>query len=346
MALMPNGRRGRLVVAALTAFALVGLDARPAWADPPEPTDVRSEVVRITPGGHAIDARVAGGDSFLVLEVDRGHEAEVPGYSGEPYLRFRRDGTVEENAASAAAYLNQARNGSIGEREFDPGTPPRWRTVATDGRWAWHDHRIHLMGGTVPDDARSAAGHPWTVPLLVDGREVEIRGRYRLVSPPSPVPWLVLALAVAGATAVATARVRDPVGAAGVALLVAGGCGVVAGAAQRGASPPGAPASTLLVVLPALALIAGVIAVMQRGRVLRATVALAGAACAVGWAVVRLPVFWKAVLPTDLGAPLDRALTVIALGAAAGAAIALVRSAALTPPIPAEDEREERQNAR
>lgn len=327
-------RRPRpLLTALLLGALLVLVPAIPAAADPPDPTDYRSEVTSVEPPAPGVEVEVVGGDGFLQVAVDEGHTLEVPGYSGEPYIRVRDDGTVQENQASAATFLNQSRDGTDLDRSFDPEAEPVWQTVATDGRWAWHDHRIHYMGQGTPAGARTAEGVPWEVPMAVDGTDVVVSGDYRLLGSPSPLPWLLGAVVLA-ALVVLGARAIDPVTAGGWAVLVAGVVGVTAGVAQRAADPPGATTSPLVVVLPAAALVAGVLAVMQRGRVLRAVAVLAGAATAGGWAALRLPVLWSAVLPTTLSAGADRAATAVALGGAAGAAVVAVRSGALAPPAP------------
>ena len=58
-------------------------------------------------------AHVVGGDAFLELTVDEGTEVVVPGYGGEPYVRFLADGTVERNTRSEATYLNEDRQGAV-----------------------------------------------------------------------------------------------------------------------------------------------------------------------------------------------------------------------------------------
>jgi hypothetical protein len=328
-------RARRLAVAGAVALGFVVLTASPAAADPPGPTDYRSEIDQVVPKTDGVTASIVGGDGFLLIEVDAGTTVEVPGYSGEPYLRFREDGVVEENQASAATYLNQSRTRTDADRDYDPDAEPDWRQVADDGRWAWHDHRIHFMGGDLSDETRRQheAGVAWEVPIRVDGEDVLITGDYRLLDAPSPLPWLALALVLAIAVALGLGRLLPALPAAGVTLLLAGIGGVVTGMAQRGESPPGAPTSPLIVILPAIAVVAGLIVVIQRGRVLRAIAALAGAAALGGWAVVRIQVLWKAVLPTSLPAGTDRLLTAVALGAAAGAAALVVRSGALTPDL-------------
>lgn len=315
-------------------MVLIVAPAAPAAADAPGPTDYRSEVTSLEPPAPGVGVEVVGGDGFLQVTVEEGHTLEVPGYSGEPYLRVLDDGTVQENQESAATYLNQSRQSTQLDRTFDPEAEPRWATVADDGRWAWHDHRIHYMGQGTPQGARTAEGVSWEVPMTADGTDVLVAGRYLLRNSPSPLPWLLGAVVLAALVLVA-ARTLDPVTVGGLAVLAAGVAGVIAGVAQRAADPPGAPTSPLVVILPAVALVAGVLAVMQRGRVLRAVAVLAGAAAAGGWAILHLPVLWNAELPTTLPAPADRAATAVALGAAVGAAIVGVRSGALSPP-PAE----------
>lgn len=323
------GRAGAAVLAALTIIALL---AGPAGADPPSPTDFRSEVDRIEPDTPGVRASVVGGDGFLMLEVDEGVEVEVPGYGGEPYVRFRADGTVEENRLSPARYLNESRDGSVEPpAEIDGDAEPEWEVVAEDGRWAWHDHRIHFMGSA---DSAPRGVVEWQVPIAVDGADVVVHGEYQRLAAPSPWPWIALAAAIAVAVALGAVRFLSPLSVAGAAVLFAGIGAVAVGVAQRGASPPGAPTSVLVVVLPVLAVIAGVIVVMQRGRVLRAVAGLAGAALLGGWALTRLGVLTHAVLPTSLAPGVDRAVTALAIGAASAAAIAIVRSGALAPELP------------
>ena len=78
----------------------------------------------------------------------------VPGYEGEPYLRFLKGGRVEVNVNSPAKYLNEERYGGV--------TVPKWasakasRSGSSSGRadgYVWHEHRIHWMSTD-----RAAAG--------------------------------------------------------------------------------------------------------------------------------------------------------------------------------------------
>ncbi len=82
------------------ARAIRALAPATAFADAAGPTDFRSRVVSVEPSAPALHLSVEGGDSFLMLRVERGTAVEVPGYQKEPYLRFQADGTVLVNRAS------------------------------------------------------------------------------------------------------------------------------------------------------------------------------------------------------------------------------------------------------
>ena len=118
-----------------TAFA-VGLavsallvPAGVARADPAVPTDFSTRVVAIEPETPSIDVGFVGGDSFIELAVQPGTEVVVPGYWGEPYLRFNRDGTVERNARSPSVAQNESRYGG-GSSASDAGSnDATWRTI-------------------------------------------------------------------------------------------------------------------------------------------------------------------------------------------------------------------------
>lgn len=323
------------VVLMLTAgiAAILVLTATPAAADPPAPTDYRSQVKSISPPVDGVTAEIVGGDGFLLIDAEDGVEVQVPGYAGEPYIRFLPDGTVQENQESAATYLNQGRTRTDPDRTYDPEAEPRWKTVATDGRWAWHDHRIHHMGGSAPAAARTPQGLEWQVPIVVDGEEATIAGAYRLLDSPSPWPWIALVASVVGLALFLGARRFPAVKVAGAIVVLSGIGAVTAGIAQRSASPPGSQTSVLVVVLPALALATGAVALFGRGRVVCAVASLAGAAALGTWSAFRLPVLWSAVLPTTLSAPIDRAATSVALASAIAASVLVIRSGALAPDL-------------
>lgn len=322
-----RGRRGA-VLAATVAVGLLAV-ARPAGADPPRPTDYRSTVTGLTPPVAGVDAEVVGGDAFLELRVDAGTEVTVAGYEGEPYLRFRRDGTVERNARSQATYLNEDRQGDVDvPARADSEARPAWDQVASGGSYAWHDHRIHWMAGTRPPGLEPGdLVQRWAVPITVDGAPAEVRGRLVLAEDVDPLPWFALAL-VAAVAALVIAR-RHPVVATSAAATVAAAAALAAGWGQYSVAPAGSGADPLLVAVPLAGLLAGGLALVLRRRTAGPVAGLAAAAAVVGWGLLRVEVLWTPVLPTVLAADLDRALTATALGLAVAAAAGMVWSGAV-----------------
>jgi hypothetical protein len=308
--------------------------AGPAAADPPAPTDFRSVVDRVEPATDAVDIEIVGGDSFLRVDVERGHEVVVEGYRGEPYLRIDAGGEVERNTRSPATYVNESRDGTVDPpADADIGAEPQWERVAGGGSYAWHDHRIHWMQPGDPDVERGDVVQRWTVGLTVDGRRTSVDGRLLWVEPVSPWPWVALGLVALAALVVVGTRAAGrwaPL-IAGPATVVAAALALVVGAAQYGDAPSQGAASPLLVAVPTVGLAAGLVGVVLRRRApTPATVAvLAGVAAVVGWALLRIDVLWKPVLPTGLAYGLHRAGTALALALAVSAAALVVWSGGL-----------------
>ncbi|HEY3139524.1 MAG TPA: hypothetical protein VGJ86_00245 [Acidimicrobiales bacterium] len=315
----------------------VGL-AEPAAADPPRPTDYRSTITGTSPASDVIEVEVLGGDSFLQLRVDEDHEAVVLGYDQEPYLRFRADGTVEENVNSEATYANASRYGNVDlPRSFDANAEPQWKQVGEGGRYAWHDHRIHWMSPQPPAGLpRGSEIQRWKVELVVDGEPVTVNGVLRIEPAVAWWPWVLVTIGVAALAFVLGRRTQQAAVArvaAAAACLVAI---IVAGAQQR-SIPAEAGRNFMMVAVPAVGLGCALAAwFLPRPRVADAA-GLAAASMAGGWALLRLAVFTKPVLPTDLDPALDRAGTALALGLATAAAVLLLTADRRTV-LEAEDE--------
>ncbi|HEY8547874.1 MAG TPA: hypothetical protein VIL36_22600 [Acidimicrobiales bacterium] len=307
----------------LAAAALVGT-AGPAAADPPRPTDYRSEVTGLTPATDAVDVRVVGGDAFVELTVAPGHEVVVTGYDNEPYLRFTGDGEVLENRRSPAAYVNARRYGDVEVPEgADPQDDPDWHRVAGGNTYAWHDHRIHWMSPHPPSGVpRGGEVQEWDVLLLVDGEPVTVNGVLRYEAAVAWWPWALVAGAAAAAVWMA-GRVWPRRRVLAVSGAVAAVVAVGIAAAEQLAIPPGAGRSLVRFGVPvvgvlgaAVALLAGRAGAARRG--LADAGGIAAVAAVAGWVVRRLDVLTKPVLPTLLAPNLDRAGTGLALGLAAG----------------------------
>ncbi|MEZ5137607.1 MAG: hypothetical protein R2702_04500 [Acidimicrobiales bacterium] len=323
----------RAATALAVAVALLVGSGGPAAADPPRPTNDRSEVTGAEPPlPPQVEVRVVGGDAFLELSVARGTEVVVPDYGQDatadatPYLRFEADGTVRRNERSQARAVNDDRYGRTDEVP-DPDAAPRWTVVARDGRYAWHDHRIHWMSPRAPqvvaDDGTIDLGGPdggWELALLVDGTPTVVTGRLVRLEAPSPWPWLALAAAV-GAAGIALGRRRPR-----ALLAVAAGTGVgaiVVSAARWLDAPPGTAGLPVAIVVSALGAAGAVAALVAPARLRPIATALAAAGL-LGWAVARAAVLTNAVLPTSLPYAVDRGITAAALGVGLAVAAGMV----------------------
>lgn len=182
--------------ALLAAVALTGALAAPAVAHQGNP-DFESIVNRVN-GADGLRVEVVNGDDSLQL-VHRGREeVVVVGYEDEPYVRMRPDGTVEVNQRSTATYLNEERFGGVDvPASADPKAEPRWKVVARNGRYAFHDHRIHWMNESDPpkvaDESRRQKVFDWRVPLRAGGATAAIEGTlwWRRRGDGVPLPALV-----------------------------------------------------------------------------------------------------------------------------------------------------------
>jgi hypothetical protein len=269
---------------------------------------------------------IVGGDSFLHLSVQPGHEVIVSGYDGEPYLRVSPDGVVEQNKRSPAVKLNTSRWGTIGEQPsyVDANAEPEWERIATGGDYVWHDHRVHWMGKDAPPQLRGAGSgtvfDDWTVPLTVDGTATTVHGRLLLESPPSAVPWFVLACGLALAIGLLLGR-RAPVAASAVALAVSSGAALVVSWMGQFGLPSEAGRQYHLVIVPAIALVAAVAGLLLR-RTPSGSALVAGSALTLGlWIAGTYGVLTHAYAPTDVDVGVQRATIAVVIGSVAGAAV-------------------------
>lgn len=167
--------------AAAVALAVLCAAAPAALAHEGNP-NYRSEVRAIAPALPGLEARVLNYDDAIELVYDGERPLVVEGYRGEPYLRFNRDGLVEVNRRSPAAYLNEDRFAKVELPDrADHRARPSWAQVAENGRYAWHDHRIHWMGeGTLPPQIEGEGERTkvfdWDIPMASAGRPVAVRG--------------------------------------------------------------------------------------------------------------------------------------------------------------------------
>lgn len=304
--------------AAVAIVVWVMLSPSAVSADPPAATDYRTSVVAVVPEAPEIDVSIVGGDSFVMLRADRGTTVEVTGYHGEPFLRFLTSGAVDENRASITYFASRSRYGSEVPDNVTRSTAPDWRRVASDGVYAWHDHRTHWMNpfdppGRMPGDVILEA----VLPLVVGGRPTTVT----VVSvweapPPAAAGWwgVGVGLVCAG---IVVARRRSTI-AITTATGFVGAVAVVLGWWQFRSVPVETGPSWAMVALPAVALAAVGIAVVSARRwrmAASASVLLAGVELLL-WAWLRRSHLSRAILPTNAPWWFDRASTSATLVAA------------------------------
>ena len=143
--------------------------------------DYESLVVGIQPGVDGLQARVLENDDSLMLEGRISKPLTVLGYEGEPMVRFLPGGKVLVNLNSPSHWNNFDRYGTedLPDRA-DPAARPAWKGVSSDGRYAWHDHRIHWMSKSIPpavaDEARRTKVFDYEVPLRTPEGAATIQG--------------------------------------------------------------------------------------------------------------------------------------------------------------------------
>ena len=192
------GRLMRLFVVAALSAAMMLASAAPALADPAGPTNYRSRVLSVEPRPTGVTIEVLGGDAFLSVALAEGHTLEVPGYFTEPYLRIDEDGDVWLNSLSPSRWVNRDRYGISGVPDFaDADAEPEWEKVGDQGRFAWHDHRIHWMSFDLPPTIagdRPQTVFPWSLTITIDGEETEVSGELLWFPDTNPFGPVILGL--------------------------------------------------------------------------------------------------------------------------------------------------------
>lgn len=309
----------RLAVALATGFIVLSVPSV-AFADAAAPSDFKSEIISITPATDALTATIEGGDSFIRIAVEPGHDVTVEGYAGEPYLWIDADGVVHENQHSPATYFNRKRSGvATLPPQADPEAEPDWKVVGDSGAWAWHDHRAHWMGGEPPADMKPGDSLPPTsVPLSVDGVPTEITVVFTLVA--SPSPWPAIAGAVLGLLLVLAAAPPRRLLPQWITIVVVGAAATVVGLVQYLSLPSETGPRWSWWVPPLIATVCGAALpfVPRSASWLRAAFALVAGAQLFLWGWSRRSGLTKPVLPTSAPFWLDRLVSAACLTAGIG----------------------------
>jgi hypothetical protein len=163
-------------------FALLGpILPGVAYAHAGNPS-FRSNLESLSPATPGLKAEVLNYDDRLLLTNRSGRTVLVRGYDGEPYIRIRGDGSVDVNKRSPSYYLNEDRFAKVDvPAQASANAPPDWSAVSKDGRYEWHDHRIHYMSKGVPaqvkDKGKRTKIFNWRVPIEVGGQRGRLAGQ-------------------------------------------------------------------------------------------------------------------------------------------------------------------------
>ena len=200
-------KRALALVGAVVAASLAapGADAHYGTAK----KGYRSHVIAVTPRIPGVQARVLYGDDQVLLTNRSGKTILVRGYSGEPYLLFKKN-EVYVNNNSPTVYLNADRYGTTPVPKYATATAkPDWHRLISGDVWAWHDHRIHWMSPTAPKpilDAPRSKHHlyDWKVTATANGKPFFITGSLDYVPPPQKKFPVNLAIVLAALIALGT----------------------------------------------------------------------------------------------------------------------------------------------
>lgn len=296
--------------------------ATPAFAHAGDTTSVSHYRVAVTGLSSPLDGlsvRVVEGGARLELSNTSGRTIEVLGYSGEPYLEVRPDGTWE-NVHSPATYVNQTLGGGTAvPPAADPTSAPAWRRVSGDTTVRWHDQRTQWNEVAVTGD-REQRLREWTVPLRDQVRTFDVQGTLDYVPPPRAWVWWTGAALLA--VAVSALSRRWP-GSAGPVSAVAGlitlgyvGAGVLDGGGWA-----------------AVPIAAGLLACAAVHRPAPFLLTLAGFVLAAFAGFGSADVFFAAVVPSAGPGWFARLAVAVAIGAGAGLAFTgVLRMRAAIPP--------------
>lgn len=313
-----------LLVLPVAAAALLAA-AQPASAHDlggRQPTDIRARVVRVEPPIGGLDVRMIDLGTRVELRNRTTADVVVLGYDGEPYLRVGPAGAFE-NTRSPATFLNRTFNPTERVPSFsDAAARPVWRRIDGGQIVRWHDHRAHASR------ARVAHGPlQWRIPLRVDARAVSVVGEARLIHAGAWWAWFLLSTAIVGVVVVAARRAwRATVIVVLTAMITAGVVHVVAGWASAANS---VPARLGAILIPAIGVLLGVIAVVRAARrsaeAAAPWVLLAGVVLFIGLGLGDVLDLVRSQLPSSLPADAVRALVALQLGGGVGLVIAGAR---------------------
>jgi hypothetical protein len=287
-------------------------------------------VARLAGSLPGVQAKTVDGDQTLWLRVPASTTALVPGTLGEPLLRFDRSG-VWLNLHSPTAQSD-----GIDRVDLRPsartGAKPLWHRLTRAHAYAWHEHRLHLLEPLAHGRTSAGTIGPWSVPVVVAGRRLALRGvlDYR---PPGRA-WLRVGLAavLAGAASATASRwTAVTVGLALVAVPLVWAIRVGRELYGRPSVPVVGWVEIAITCLVGAALLYGLVSRNEGTRVLTAFLAGFGALYE---GLTMLPVLTHAIALSALPTDFARVAEVLSLGAGIGALAGSVLGHMMRDPTP------------
>lgn len=293
----------RLLIAAVLAALLVpGVAQAHHTAVPVVALDYRNQVdAASAPACVHVSLEDAG--RRLRLTVDPHLRLTVLGYENERFLFFGREGVAAAHYPTALSlrYVNT------------PGDFESLVSLTNAHSLAWPDARIWAPAAGLHNRKLIH----WSVPVVVNGRRIEIRGELIRVTKPPLWPWLLVGIVPLLAAAAAARRRRWLWAGAGLAAVAGATTVANLGGFATGGLSISADRWAILAVEVTLTAIA--IGALSRPRARLIAVA-ALAAFAVLQALSELAVFRHGVVVSGLPAEVVRAAAALALGSGLGAA--------------------------
>jgi hypothetical protein len=252
----------------------------------------------------AVVVQVRARDRSIEVTAKHGYVVVVLGYLGEPFLRLSARGvSVDASSPTAVAV------GLVGQHARGDG----WHLVhAGVASAAWRD--VRLQGAPHPGHAVA-----WSIPLLVDGRRVSVRGSVRALPRPSPWPWAAIALLSAAALLAARRTWRGS-----AAAVVAGATAAAAALAVCGAfavGPSASPGLRIESVDETVIVLAGVGILLRGGAQVRAAAACGTGLVALAAAATKGQVFVEGAVLAAVPGAAARVFVSLALGAGLAAVV-------------------------
>jgi hypothetical protein len=352
-------KRTLLTVARATLLALVLAGASIVIAAEPagahglgglQPTNYESRLLRVEPGVRGIELRVLDLGTRLQVSNRTARDVTVLGYQGEPYLRVGPHGAFE-NTRSPATYLNRSTTiTKPAPKSADPSARPVWNKLSSGHTVQWHDHRAHFMGTREPpvvqrDPRQRRVLERWNVVMLQGDRTITATGEIVWVPPPSPWPFVIVALVLAVAVFAAgrTSAWRWVIGAALGTIVVAEALHVIglwgASSAAAGTKLVGSAYSLGGIALAVLAFIW----MARRGPHAAVPLILVAAiVLVVAGGLADVTTLGRSQIPTTFSPGFARVLVTLTLGVGAGLAASGGARLRTSPPNRPRDRQPER----